>query len=214
MKMNFVVFVLFVLTLFYCVISNVSPKETTSSNQELSKDLQCRVCNEMFNYDFDFERFLHEKSLIEVICQNGKYDVPSIEIASKEISMQFFFKGGDSQYESYDNIVNCKKLKVKEEKCEKSKAKLCESILSLEENICHSSSGNQVYEFPKYKHESSSQDAEKFNKMSLLELNPEYVVNNFDSIPKTHWKPPKPVLLQNFENNIGDQLKEISILTA
>jgi hypothetical protein len=53
-----------------------------------------------------------------------------------------------------------------------------------------------------------------FSETSLLELNPEYIEKNFDSKPKSHWKPPKPVLLENFENSIGDQLKDISFLAT
>jgi hypothetical protein len=53
---------------------------------------------------------------------------------------------------------------------------------------------------------------EKLGQSSYLELTPEYIQKNFDSTPKSHWQPPKPVLLENFENNIGSQLKEISNL--
>lgn len=53
---------------------------------------------------------------------------------------------------------------------------------------------------------------EKLGQSSYLELTPEYIEKNFDSSPKTHWQPPKPVLLENFENNIGSQLKDISDL--
>ena len=49
---------------------------------------------------------------------------------------------------------------------------------------------------------------------SYLELTPEYISNNFDSEPKRHWQPPKPVLLENFEHNIGGQLKDISNLAG
>jgi hypothetical protein len=50
----------------------------------------------------------------------------------------------------------------------------------------------------------------QFGDISLLELTPEYIKKNFDSVPKSHWRPPKPVLLANFQGNIGDQLKDIS----
>jgi hypothetical protein len=50
--------------------------------------------------------------------------------------------------------------------------------------------------------------------ISLLELSPSYIKKNYSSIPKTHWQPPKPVLLENFDRNIGSQLQEISILVA
>ena len=53
---------------------------------------------------------------------------------------------------------------------------------------------------------------EKLRESSYLELTPDYIENNFNSNPKSHWQPPKPVLLENFENNIGSQLKEISQL--
>lgn len=50
--------------------------------------------------------------------------------------------------------------------------------------------------------------------ISLLELTPEYITKNFDSKPKTHWTPPKPVLLKNFETSIGSQLGDIAKLTT
>lgn len=53
---------------------------------------------------------------------------------------------------------------------------------------------------------------ENLRESSYLELTPEYIQNNFNSNPKSHWQAPKPVLLENFENNIGSQLKEISQL--
>ena len=45
-----------------------------------------------------------------------------------------------------------------------------------------------------------------------MELTPNYIQKNFNSEPKRHWQPPKPVLLENFQNNIGVQLKDISNL--
>jgi hypothetical protein len=62
--------------------------------------------------------------------------------------------------------------------------------------------------------ESSSEfnPLEKLGRSSYLELTPEYISQNFSSEPKRHWEPPKPVLLENFEHNIGAQLKDISNL--
>lgn len=48
----------------------------------------------------------------------------------------------------------------------------------------------------------------------MLEITPEYIQKNFDSVPKTHWSPPQPVLLNNFQNSIGIQLGEITRLTT
>lgn len=50
--------------------------------------------------------------------------------------------------------------------------------------------------------------------ISLIELSPAYIANNFNSRPKTHWIPPKPVLLNNFETSIGSQLGDIAKLTT
>ena len=50
--------------------------------------------------------------------------------------------------------------------------------------------------------------------ISLLEISPNYITANFDSTPKTTWKPPNPVILNNFENSIGNQLGDITKLTT
>ena len=92
-----------------------------------------------------------------------------------------------------DTILNFKKYHFKQRE-------LDENSLGEEKN------------FKKYSE--SNSDVRKFNDISLIELTPEYIKKNMDSTPKTHWTPPKPVLLNNFEKNIGDQLKDISSLAT
>ncbi len=52
------------------------------------------------------------------------------------------------------------------------------------------------------------------NNINFLQLTPEYINRNLSSKPRTHWAPPKPVLLQNFQKSITDQLKDIGFLTT
>jgi len=58
------------------------------------------------------------------------------------------------------------------------------------------------------------QNSELDNNMNFLQLTPDYINRNLNSNPKSHWQPPKPVLLQNFENSITSQLKDIAFLTT
>lgn len=64
-------------------------------------------------------------------------------------------------------------------------------------------------------------DVEGFNRVgglsthsdaSPIGFSPSYTRQNFASAPKSHWSPPKPVLLDNFQADIGNQLKDINSL--
>lgn len=52
------------------------------------------------------------------------------------------------------------------------------------------------------------------NNINFLQFTPEYISRNLSSKPRSHWAPPKPVLLQNFQKSITDQLKDIGFLTT
>lgn len=174
---------------------------------------KCQICQEMFKYNFDFDKITQDTNI------NKIYPKDKLESTAKEISMQYFFKGAESQFESMIPVdvdfSNCKFVNT-DEKCERLKNKLCESLLSLEKHQCEVKTN---YNLKKknvihFEDDFKNSDQNKFNKMSLIQLTPEFIGDNFDSTPKVHWKPPKPVLLQNFENSIGSQLKEISQLTS
>jgi hypothetical protein len=88
-----------------------------------------------------------------------------------------------------DTILNFKKYHFKQRE--------------LDENLI----GEKLNKYPE-----DESGRRRFNDISLIELTPDYIKKNMDSTPKSHWTPPKPVLLNNFEKNIGDQLKDISSL--
>jgi hypothetical protein len=211
MKMRFVIYI-FMVSEFFIQVS--LSKDMMSTVQEIPKKLECEVCSEMFKYDFDFDKFLKDQSAVESFSNQGSFSKKEIEIAAKEVSMQYFFKGGESQFESYTGLPACKNMKIKEDNCRKLLMKLCDSILSYEPKTCKYHAQVATFDFPKVRTDETKDRQKEYNKMSMLEISPQYVAENFDSAPKAHWKPPKPVLLQNFENNIGQQLKEISFLTT
>ena len=66
------------------------------------------------------------------------------------------------------------------------------------------------------KNSKNNQETREFAKsnMNFLQLTPEYINRNLNSKQKSHWKPPKPVLLKNFESSVTDQLKDIGFLTT
>jgi len=212
--------------LFYFVIfSNKSIKSyvdnsITSNKNQIS--IKCILCHDLFKYDFDYDKLLKEMK------HNN-----DIELVAKEISMQYFFKGGDIQFEGQIpdgiNFNNCKLDKLTQQ-CEKLKAKLCENVLSLKIGSCNNqleiqTNKDNILKFqnsPKSISENINTDSKTNNysptnppnNISFFQLTPEYISQNFDSTPKSHWQPPKPVLLQNFQTNIGDQLNEISLLSS
>jgi hypothetical protein len=188
-----------------------------SQNEKIK--LQCQICIQMFKYDFDYDKLMKGEN---------KFDSESVENLAKEISMQFFFKGGEIQFDSLiPSDINFSKCKLdNNDRCTNLKMKFCESILNFDKNVCtgkirktedpnnfikiNNSGANNSIPF----RENSPKSVNDFNNISLIEMTPDYVTQNFESTPKNHWNPPKPVLLQNFENSMGDQLKEISFLTA
>ena len=190
-----------------------------SQNEKIK--LQCRICKEMFKYEFDYDK---------LIKNQNKFDSECLENLAKEISMQFFFKGGEIQFDSLipsDIDFGKCKLDNSNDRCINLKFKLCESILNFEKNECSgiTRKTDDSKNFIKIDNTSTNINsttlrqnppklADDFSNISLIQMTPEYVTQTFDSTPKSHWNPPKPVLLQNFENSMGDQLKDISFLTS
>jgi hypothetical protein len=270
MKYTMIKFLLFILMMNYFNKSLCSQDLDTVDKHKL---IQCKLCQEMFKFNFNFDEMLKSKQIenIKKVFDSlqvhpdelkGYFSKDNMDFVLKEISMQYFFKGGDSLPDESQNLKlkNCKEKNSSDE-CENIKLQICQKVLSFEEGICVNMKkhlknlmmkaslnkseisvlkesnidkieknmtfqtknsdnlkrqDNQgILNFQKYQFKQRDKDPDvvkQFGDISLLELSPEYIKNNFDSIPKTHWKPPKPVLLQNFERNIGDQLKDISSL--
>ena len=272
MKCTLINFLLFIIFINYLCRSSCNQDFDIVDKHKL---IQCKLCQEMFNFNFNFDEMLKSKKIenIKKVFDSlqeepdelkGYFSKDNLEFVLKEISMQYFFKGGDSLFDSEDNnssLKNCKDSDSPNEKCDLNKLKICEKVLTFELGMCsdlkihlknmminHSNKKNQavqsnklinkkslniqshknmelenlrkqsqenIINYPKYQFKETDKDPDvikQFGDISLLEMSPEYIKNNFDSTPKSHWKPPKPVLLQNFERNIGDQLKDISSL--
>lgn len=192
-----------------------------------STGVNCIVCREMFNVDFDYDLLMKDKTAVEGIKNEIRpglgagvesVDDRLIENTAKEVSMQYFFKGGEAQFGGDLPVLNsCKSGNYIGSTCGDLKIKLCEGILSLDlgENCKLSISNRSIMSrlsgIINTKQSDPGQDP---NTLSFFQLTPDYISQNFDSAPKSHWKPPKPVLLQNFETSIGEQLKDISQLTS
>jgi hypothetical protein len=113
----------FIIIIYVMIIHGVK------SHSEKIK-LQCRICLEMFKHDFDYDKLMKS---------HNKFGGESVENLAKEISMQFFFKGGEVQFDSLiSSDVDFNKCKVddSDDRCTKLKMKLCESILSFEKKEC------------------------------------------------------------------------------
>jgi hypothetical protein len=193
----------------------------------------------MFAIDFNIDQFLKDSNKINLVKNNIQNTFPNrltevknllsndnLQFMSQEISMQYFFKGAENQIdEKYTPLLQQCKMKQSgiDKTCDNLKLNICESILSYTAGYCSavpkiteginmpiSSSMIQNENVPNM----SNTGQPNPDNISLIELTPSYIENNFDSKPKSHWIPPKPVLLENFERSMGDQLKEISYLTT
>jgi hypothetical protein len=105
--------------------------------------MQCEICIRMFQYEFDFDKLLKDENKIKEIRMLNKNN-DNVEMIAKEIAMQYFFKGADSQFEGKMpngfNIQICKETQIgMDMACDKVRKSLCEGILSLENGICESS---------------------------------------------------------------------------
>jgi hypothetical protein len=296
--------------------SYLSPNPLSQQNviPDKQKLIQCKLCEEMFDFNFNYEEILKSKKIDSIrrafgALQSSKDDFSisnyfskdNMEFVTKEISMQYFFKGADSLIDEVDSLKfkECKNNKTSNTAiCQKLKLGVCEKVLNYEDGVCvnlqnHLKSiiaqmnnlrgrgkkdkeitsdtpeqlSNSIPEisietlrnkklqelnrmnnisnlnkvqplhlkpieegiinFQKFHfkqrngvkentytdlNDKDGDVIKQFGDISLLQLSPEYIKQNFDSVPKSHWQPPKPVLLQNFERNIGDELKDISSL--
>lgn len=139
-------------------INTLNPSQNTlenSNNDGIKNLLDCKMCQEMFEYDFNYEKMLKDESKISFIRSQFEefgqvkfnfkdyFSSENLEFVSKEISMQYFFKGEETQFsnDSNDENINkfkkCKNIKVgKDNICDELKFKFCESILGYEKGTC------------------------------------------------------------------------------
>ena len=127
-------------------------KNDITLDDSIKKSLNCKICQEMFQYDFNYEKFLKDelklnslKSQFEELLKNKFYlkkyfTQDNLETVSKEISMEYFFKGEESQFSNQENMEKFKSCKILKSgidiNCDNLKLKLCENILSYENEIC------------------------------------------------------------------------------
>jgi hypothetical protein len=263
---NFLLIIIFINHLCRCSINSHFVKPSKSGDNPImpAKLIQCKICHEMFDLNFNYDDFLKSGKILSIKkafeTLNDKkvtdfFSKDNMDFITKEISMQYFFKGADNLIDEADSLKlkDCQIKKLDQETCEMTKMTLCERILNYEKKSCTNikSHMKNLMSINKYQSEvveidksvkksdyipehpeniinfkkfhfkqkekedmKDEDDIKKFGKLSLLQLSPEYIKDNFDSTPKSHWQPPKPVLLQNFERNIGDQLKDISGLAT
>lgn len=294
------ILVFFLLYIIFINISYQLNEEMASVSQNIEdkkqKLIKCKVCQEMFEFNFNFDEFLKSNKILNYkqtfgLIEDDKYlletyfSTDNMEFITKEISMQYFFKGTDSQFdESSPKNKQCKTMKVgSEENCDKLKYEACEKVLSYDAGECvnFKKKFTEIFNFMKSKKTSDNNmnhnknlrinnnnkasyltntpDNERqtqiknqsshitspnlnfkqknlkvdygslnsqsetdnpsnlFGKTSLIELNEDReAIPNLNIIsnikPIRTWTPPKPILLDNFQGNIGDQLRDISNL--
>jgi hypothetical protein len=115
---------------------------------DLQKTIQCLICEDMFQKGFNYEEFMKDASAIDKIKNrlSGNFDMnvlsttlnkDNLEFVTKEISMQYFFKGAESQFDENTSkqIKLCNENNAQQQ-CEKVKLGLCENILSFESGLC------------------------------------------------------------------------------
>lgn len=138
----------------------VKLKSDKHQSEEIKKLIDCKICQEMFQYEFNYENLLKDdsklkfiKSFFEEISETDfnlkdYMSKDNLDFVTKEISMQYFFKGEDSlfaseeQMEKFKNCKNFKNVENTENKsltnnqCEIMKLKVCENVLNIEDGFC------------------------------------------------------------------------------
>lgn len=137
------------------ILMSIVKKEKVKTD-EVKKLIDCKICQEMFQHEFNFEKLIKDESAVNIIKDffmginienfnlKDYLTAANLENISKEISVQYFFKGEDSQFSSEENVEKMKACKnnksaqnIKNNNpCDLLKLKLCENILSLESNLC------------------------------------------------------------------------------
>jgi len=175
MKFNFLILLLFESIILhrnfvYCFSSDDlskfdsylnSPTNIITVEKDFKKEIQCRLCTSMFSINFNYDKLLNNKEELNKIKQtfsNESYLMKNNDIKSyfskdnisfvlKEISMQFFFKGGINQFDgdSIDLLTKCRGIESNNYNCDKLKLKLCGKLLSFD-RICELIHETQAHE--------------------------------------------------------------------
>jgi hypothetical protein len=302
------ILVIFLLNIIFINISYQLNEEMATSVSKNSGDnkqklVKCKLCQEMFEFNFNFDELLKSNKILNIkqtfgLIEDNKnesetyFSNDNMEFITKEISMQYFFKGTESQFdEASSNNKQCKTLKVgSDDNCDKLKFEACEKVLSFDAGICvnfkktfaeifksiksekfsfnkkgqnnlrtnnidqalvknnpdnydnlenmniilkkankiDEEGTNLKFQFNKIPsasfnfkqknlHPESDNFRNQFENMSLIEVKQERerlpnLMSNSNTETSRTWTPPRPVLLENFQANIGDQLKDISQL--
>lgn len=147
---------------------------------------QCKMCIDMFNFNFNYDIYISQRTL------NSNEKMKNV---AKEISVQYFLKG-------ISIPPSQKKCSLVEfgsnPQCDSYKETLCGKLLDVQCNV-----------EPPQEMEERKTSFVDMDTGGMATQNIEYETPK----PQTVWSPSQPVLLDNFQNNIGEQLKEISILT-
>jgi len=149
---NFLLIIIFINHLSHCsIISNFIKPSKLEDNPIMqvnkTKLIQCKICHEMFDNNFNYDDFLKSgkvpliKKAFETLNDKKVEDFFSkdnMDFITKEISMQYFFKGADNLIDEANSLKlkDCQNKKLEEETCEKTKMMLCERILNYDKNIC------------------------------------------------------------------------------
>lgn len=158
------------------VSTDVLGDKKSDNDPEIQNKVQCKICEYMFEVDFNYDKLLSNKKQVEDIKTFFKpflskekavqmFSNENLEFLMKEVSMQYFFKGADGQFNSKN----------------KSKLEKCEEILGYT-NICVSL-GTPIFPIlNQYKSKDEQlKDSEKKNEETLGVI---YKSENSNDIPK------------------------------
>ena len=126
-------------------ISMIQAAKITIDNTNKSKYIQCKVCQYSFNFNFNYDKLLEDTNTINSIKKffvntidndelESLFRKENIENISKEVSMQFFFKGSENQFigQNLIDYSDCKENKKEKSFCDDLKLRLCDEILGSE----------------------------------------------------------------------------------
>lgn len=139
MKLVFVIVT--ILLIYNCSI--IEMKSAPESNDP--NIFKCKLCTEMIDVDFNYDQLMNNEDKIRSIKNyllneigveekkvSEQFSKDNLEFLTKEISMQYFFKGSESK--TAGDLKEC--IRVQTEQCKKIKIRLCEEILAIDNCDC------------------------------------------------------------------------------
>ena len=191
--MNFVILVytLYLVRLYLGL--KIPPNANNSMKVRSFKELlECRICMDLFSYDFNYDQYLKNKEALDMMKNfikesKQKYlgdeeeiNNSNIEIISRELSMKYFFKGGE--IDNFEKVKSCKNKTLNDYNsnnnfCELTMSKACEYVMSMSSGKCFIEKKSKQ-DTEKIEQSEKIKKKEKVDKIENLNQQINQIINN------------------------------------